>query len=107
MQVFACKIIAKRLGLPNVSNARQLVHIANVKREVDVLRRLRGSLSVVQLEAVYEDDDAVYIVMERCTGGELWHPRGQRPYTEQTVRLISAVARMTANLCGARWHFKL
>lgn len=85
MQVFACKIIAKRLALPNVSAERQALHIDNVKREVVVLRRLRGSLSVVQLEAAYEDDEAVYIVMERCTGGELWRPRGQHPYTEQKV----------------------
>ena len=38
----------------------------NIKREVAVLRRLRGTLNVVALEGAYEDDDAVHIVMEVC-----------------------------------------
>ena len=78
-------MIKKTLDLPGVSAARQQRHLANIQREVAVLKRLRGTLSVVQLEAVYEDNDAVYIVMEKCSGGELWRPRGQRDYSEQMV----------------------
>jgi calcium-dependent protein kinase len=88
VQIFACKCIDKRLNLPNISPAKQERHLENIQREVAVLKRLRGSLSVVQLEAVYEDDRSVYIIMERCMGGELWRPRGQREHSEATVRRL-------------------
>jgi calcium-dependent protein kinase len=85
VQIYACKMIIKKLDLPGVTEIQQQRHIDNIQREVTVLKRLRGSLSVVQLTAVYEDEGCVYLVMERCTGGELWRPRGQRDHTEQAV----------------------
>lgn len=84
-QVHACKVLPKKLHLPNVSPMKQRKHVENIQREVSVLRRLKGSLSVVQLQAVCEDASNVYIIMEKCSGGELWHKVGQRPYSERTV----------------------
>ena len=52
-----------------------------MKREVEVLRRLRGCLNVASLEAVYEDDSHVHLVLEYCKGGELAHRIGETHYS--------------------------
>lgn len=41
---------------------------------------------MAQLRGAYEDAEWVYITMEWCTGGELWHRIGRAHYSEQTVR---------------------
>ncbi len=51
-----------------------------------MLRKLRGTLNVVYLEDVFEDDKNVYIVMELCRGGELLQKINNRHYSERTVR---------------------
>ena len=53
-----------------------------------VLHRLRGTLNVVHLEEVLEDDEYVHVVMELCEGGELAHAIGKRHYSEKTVRFV-------------------
>lgn len=59
---------------PSSSNAEDLKQrMATVANEVNVLAKLSGSLNVVNLYSACEDDDYVYIVMELCKGGELWH----------------------------------
>lgn len=82
---YACKSINKRLE-GNVSDKKQARHIGNIRREVSVLRRLRGTLNVAHLKQVYEDDNDVHVVMEYCRGGELWHRIGNKHYAERTVR---------------------
>ena len=82
---YACKVIEKNLDLPGVSVQKQQFHIQNINREVEVLSMLTGCPSVVHFESVYEDDRNVYIVMEACTGGELWHDMGSRHTSERTV----------------------
>ena len=57
---------------------------------LQVMRRLRGSLNVAQFRGAYEDADEVYITMEWCKGGELWHRIGRAHYSEQTVRPCAA-----------------
>lgn len=82
---FACKSLPKVLQDPSVSEAKRQGHVEAIKREIDVLRRLRGALNVASMQDVYEDDYKVHILMECCTGGELWHALGQRHYSERTV----------------------
>jgi calcium-dependent protein kinase len=65
----ACKSIAKRLDVPNLAATKQQQHLDNIKREVAVLRKLRGTLNVVSLEDVYEDDQAVHIVSPMAAAG--------------------------------------
>jgi calcium-dependent protein kinase len=82
---YACKSISKRLNVPGLAPEKQQQHLENIKREVGVLRKLRGTLNVVHLEDVYEDDTHAHIIMEYCRGGELMHRIGQRHYSEKTV----------------------
>ncbi len=42
----------------------QAAHLDNIKREVAVLARLRGTLNVVHFKRAYEDASHVHIVME-------------------------------------------
>jgi hypothetical protein len=65
-------------------------HADAIRREVEVMRRLRGCLNVASLEEVYEDDAHVHLVMEACHGGELHHRIGDRHYSERTVRCCAA-----------------
>lgn len=81
---YACKSINKWLE-GDVSDKKQARHIGNIRREVAVLRRLRGTLNVAHLKQVYEDNRDVHVVMEYCRGGELWHRIGNKHYAERTV----------------------
>lgn len=98
---YACKSIAKKLDLPNISPQRQQQHLENITREVAVLRKLRGTLNVVHMEHVYEDVKYVHIVMEYCRGGELLHRIGQQYYTEGTVKSYMRAVLRTLAQCHA------
>ncbi|TYI41028.1 hypothetical protein ES332_A02G205600v1 [Gossypium tomentosum] len=47
------------------------IAVEDVKREVKILKALKGHENVVQFYNAFEDDSYVYIVMELCEGGEL------------------------------------
>ena len=82
---YAAKSIKKLLQVPNLPIQRQAAHLANVKREVSVLYRLRGTLNVVNFIEALEDDEDVHIIMELCTGGQLAYSLAKRHYSERTV----------------------
>ena len=82
---YACKSIIKRLDVPNMSVTKQAAYLDNVKREIAVLRRLQGTLNVVQFFNAYEDDTHIHAVMEYCRGGELYNRIGRRHYSERVV----------------------
>ena len=84
-QEFACKSIRKRLDIPNISPEKLAQHLDNIDREAKILKRLRGTLSVVHFKGAWEDDNDVHLVMEYCRGGELHHSIGMKMYTEETV----------------------
>lgn len=84
-QEYACKSIKKKLDIPNISAEKLAQHLDNVDREAKILKRLRGTLSVVHFKGAWEDDQDVHLVMEYCRGGELHHRIGLRIYTEEAV----------------------
>jgi serine/threonine protein kinase len=67
----ACKVIPKR-KLVGKEDAE------DVRREVRVLHHLSGHPHVVGFRGAYEDDTAVYIIMELCKGGELFDAVARR-----------------------------
>ena len=62
---YACKSVSKR----------KLVRRADVedmRREITILQHLSGQPNVAEFKGTFEDADAVHLVMELCTGGELF-----------------------------------
>jgi calcium-dependent protein kinase len=62
---YACKSVSKH----------KLVRRADVddmRREITILQHLSGQPNVAEFKGAFEDADAVHLVMELCTGGELF-----------------------------------
>mmetsp|Transcript_3723 Transcript_3723/g.10106 ORF Transcript_3723/g.10106 Transcript_3723/m.10106 type:complete len:957 (-) Transcript_3723:900-3770(-) len=90
---YACKTVPKVPKDPQ----KTAKHLENLKREINVLMRLQGSLNIIKLEAVFEDEDSVHIIMENCRGGELANAISKRHYSERTAAsYIRAVLRTLA-----------
>lgn len=74
---YACKSIAKRKLVTEDD-------VEDVRREIEILHHLSGDPNVVSIKGAYEDAVAVHVIMELCSGGELFDKitkRGQ--YTER------------------------
>lgn len=89
----ACKSISKfKLKTP--------IDLDDVRREVDIMRHLPTHPNIVSLEGVYEDDDAVHLVMELCEGGELFDrivARGH--YSERAAAVVTRTIVEVVQLC--------
>eukprot|EP00798_Chlamydomonas_sp_ICE-L_P002097 gene2097-18156_t len=79
---YAVKVISKRkLTTPEEAE--------DVRREVQIMHHLAGHVNVVVLKNVYEDKSHVCLVMELCSGGELFDcivKRGH--YTEKDAATL-------------------
>ncbi|KAF5750605.1 putative calcium-dependent protein kinase [Tripterygium wilfordii] len=62
---YACKSIAKRKLLTEDD-------VEDVRREIQIMHHLSGHANVISIKGAYEDAVAVHVVMELCTGGELF-----------------------------------
>ncbi|OMO50108.1 hypothetical protein CCACVL1_30625 [Corchorus capsularis] len=62
---YACKSIAK-------TNLKSMDEVENVRNEIRVMEYLSGVENIVKLKGVYEDASCVHIVMEMCSGGDLF-----------------------------------
>ncbi|KAG6484626.1 calcium-dependent protein kinase 26-like [Zingiber officinale] len=62
---YACKSIPKR-KLVSKDDAE------DVRREIQIMHHLSGHKNVVTIKGAYEDSQSVHIVMELCSGGELF-----------------------------------
>ncbi|KAG8374846.1 hypothetical protein BUALT_Bualt10G0038000 [Buddleja alternifolia] len=65
-EVLACKSISKERLVTEDD-------VCSVKLEIEILTKLCGHENVVDLKAVYEEEDHVHLLMELCAGGELFH----------------------------------
>ncbi|XP_042399774.1 calcium-dependent protein kinase 26-like [Zingiber officinale] len=77
----ACKSIAKDRLVTTED-------IKSIKLEIEVMARLSGHPNIVDLKAVYEDDDYVHLVMELCAGGELFHRLEKHGYFSENEAAV-------------------
>ncbi|CAN1306764.1 Calcium-dependent protein kinase 2 [Linum perenne] len=62
---YACKSIAKRKLLT-------MDDVEDVRREIEIMHHLSGHPNIIRIRSAYEDSVAVHVVMELCSGGELF-----------------------------------
>nr|AAN11310.1 calmodulin domain protein kinase 1 [Ceratopteris richardii] len=92
-EVLACKSISK-------GKLRTPIDIEDVRREVDIMRHLPKHPNIVTLEGVYEDENAVHLVMELCEGGELFDrivARGH--YSERAAAAVMRTILEVVQVC--------
>ncbi|KAL3505434.1 hypothetical protein ACH5RR_035275 [Cinchona calisaya] len=63
--LYACKSISRR-------KLRTRKDIEDVRREISIMQYLSGQPNVVELKGAYEDKKNLHLVMELCSGGELF-----------------------------------
>ncbi|KAL4433462.1 hypothetical protein ABPG77_010315 [Micractinium sp. CCAP 211/92] len=95
---YAVKSMPKRF-----TNGGQLepYYVRRVRNEVDICNHLGRSLNVCYLYEVFEDDSCVDLVMELCTGGQLWDKIKLGSYSEADARrLVREMVRAVAQCHG-------
>lgn len=82
-----------RVAVKRIDKNKMMLPIAveDVKREVKILKALKGHENVVEFHNAFEDDSYVYIVMELCDGGELLDrilEKKDSRYTEKDAAIV-------------------
>ena len=92
----AVKVISKA-SLKNVQDARWL------KQEIDIMRRVGGSINMVHVYECYESKNHVYLLMELCSGGNLYEKimKGD-PYTEKMASVLMGDILRVAEQCHSK-----
>lgn len=75
IRVCSDKLTGERLACKSISKDRLVTQddMKSIKLEIAIMAKLAGHPYVVDLKAVYEEEDSVHLVMELCAGGELFH----------------------------------
>ncbi|KAL0722878.1 hypothetical protein Bca4012_037477 [Brassica carinata] len=94
-KMFVCKSISKKKLVIKTDKD-------DVRREVQIMQHLSGQPNIVELRGVYEDKKHVHLVMELCTGGDLFDRiLAKGPYSE---RAAASVCRQIVNVVNVS-HF--
>ncbi|KQJ84031.1 calcium-dependent protein kinase 12 [Brachypodium distachyon] len=62
---YACKSVSKRKLLRRAD-------VEDIRREVTILQHLSGQPNIAEFRGAFEDGESVHLVMEFCSGGELF-----------------------------------
>ncbi|KAK7244764.1 hypothetical protein RIF29_39590 [Crotalaria pallida] len=90
---YACKSIAKVMLLVDDD-------VEDVRREIQIMHHLVGSPNVISIEGAYEDAVAVHVVMELCSGGELFDRIVERGhYTERKAARLARIIVSVVEAC--------
>ncbi|KAH1263977.1 Calcium-dependent protein kinase 4 [Glycine max] len=82
---YACKSISKRKLISKED-------VEDVRREIQIMHHLAGHKNIVTIKGAYEDPLYVHIVMELCSGGELFDRIIQRGhYTERKAADLTKI----------------
>ncbi|KAB2047772.1 hypothetical protein ES319_A13G069800v1 [Gossypium barbadense] len=82
---YACKSISKRKLICKED-------VEDVRREIQIMHHLVGHKNIVTIKGAYEDPLFVHIVMELCSGGELFDRIIQRGhYTERKAAELTKI----------------
>ena len=91
----------KAINLTNI----QPQTLIRLRREIQVLRSLNHK-NIIQLYEIFEEDGMLLMIMELCTGGELWHflqrveifPNGEKFYYSPRGERIALTEAKVAQL---------
>ncbi|XP_021761687.1 calcium-dependent protein kinase 10-like [Chenopodium quinoa] len=91
-----------RLAVKSISKRklRTAIDVEDVRREVAIMSTLPVHPNIVRLKAVYEDNEAVHLVMELCEGGELFDrivARGH--YSERAAATVAKTVAEVVKMC--------
>ena len=82
---YACKSISKRKLISKED-------VEDVRREIQIMHHLAGHKNIVTIKGAYEDSLFVHIVMELCSGGELFDRIIQRGhYSERKAAKLTKI----------------
>ena len=90
----------KRWASPGVM---ERYFVRRIRNEVDICNHLGRALNVAYLYGAYEDAENVYLVMELCSGGELWDAIRAKggAYSEQDAARLVREVLLTVAQCHA------
>lgn len=90
---YACKSVSKR-------KLQSKKDIDDIRREVIILQHLTGQPNIVEFKGAYEDEQCVHLVMELCSGGELFDRiTSKGSYTEQKAAAVFRNIVNVVNVC--------
>jgi serine/threonine protein kinase len=92
-EIFACKVISKA----KISSDSSMLE--SLRREISVMQQVKHS-NIIKYHECFEDKSNLFIIMERCTGGELFDRIQQlRHYQEvDAARIMRQVVSAVAHL---------
>ncbi|GJS32406.1 calcium-dependent protein kinase 29 [Tanacetum coccineum] len=90
---YACKSISKRKLVTKKD-------MEDVRREILMLQHLTGQPNIVEFRGAYEDETSVHLVMELCSGGELFDRiTKQGSYSEKEAAKIARQIVNVVHVC--------
>ncbi|KAK1400512.1 Calmodulin-domain kinase CDPK protein [Heracleum sosnowskyi] len=89
----ACKKISK-------DKLRTEIDVEDVRREVEIMKHLPSHPNIVAYKDVFEDKEAIYLVMELCRGGELFDRIAARGhYSERGAAIVTKTMLEVVKVC--------
>ncbi|GBG34755.1 Protein kinase, putative [Hondaea fermentalgiana] len=87
VRLATCKATGRQVAVKSVLK-KNMRRLQTLRREISIMRKVRHP-NIIQLIDVYEDDAFLHIVMELCSGGELFDKIIQAGhYTEEDARAL-------------------
>ncbi|XP_025604945.1 calcium-dependent protein kinase 29 isoform X3 [Arachis stenosperma] len=88
---YACKTIAR-------GKLVRKEEIEDVRREIMILQHLSGQPNIVEFRGAYEDRQNVHVVMELCSGGELFDRIIDKARGSYSEREAASICRQIVNV---------